>query len=365
MKALVIGGATIDVITSIEPDDIECISMKNATNSFLMMEQGKKVEASRIDTHVGGGATNAAVCMARLGGEVSAVLKIGDDLDGQSILSRLNSEGINTDFVVKEPDQSTGKSVVVCSHDRNAGIFVNRGANTSLKDQEITQSMFDGIDMVYVSTLSAASAAVFPKIVELAKKSGAFVACNPGIRQIRRRKEKLIEALKWVDLLAINKEESEALAEGFLTPSPHFPDCNTGDPVLYREGLGEKSSKVSLPDFTEKIMGMGCKYVVITNGSEGAYLASDNAILFRPAIPCVVEATIGAGDAFNATIAYALADKKTVWTALSMAAVNASAVAATLDTQSGLMCNDALKSRVLPMDNSRIPTFQIKETDAA
>ena len=48
MKALVIGGATIDVISSIDTADIECITMKNATNSYLMMEQGKKVEATRI-----------------------------------------------------------------------------------------------------------------------------------------------------------------------------------------------------------------------------------------------------------------------------------------------------------------------------
>ena len=93
MKVLVIGGATIDVITSIDPENIECITMSNATNSYLMMEQGKKVEASRIDTQIGGGATNASVAMSRMGADVSCVLKLGDDIDAERVLSRLQDEG--------------------------------------------------------------------------------------------------------------------------------------------------------------------------------------------------------------------------------------------------------------------------------
>ncbi len=365
MKALIIGGATIDVITSIDPDDIEYISMRNATNSYLMMEQGKKVEASHIETFVGGGAANAAVCMARLGGKVSAVLKLGEDVEGERVLARLTDENVNTKHVVTEAKHPTGKSVVVCSHDRNSGIFVNRGANTTLRPKDITDDIFKKVDLVYVSTLSSESASLFPKIVKKAKKAGAMVACNPGILQIRRKKDQLLSSLKWIDLLALNKEEAAALCEGFVEPSEIFPKAADEDPKLYRKGLGEKGARVSLNDFAAKVQKVGCKQLVITNGSEGAYLCSDNAILFRPAIPCEVASTIGAGDAFNATLSYALASKQTVWSALSTAAINASAVAASIDTQSGLMSGDDLNSRVLVMDNSRIPTFSLGGKDAA
>jgi ribokinase len=363
MKALVIGGATIDVITTIEPDDIEFITMRNATNSYLMMEQGKKVEASRIDSYVGGGAANASVCMARLGAKVSSVLKLGNDLDGENITDRLNDEGINTDYVVKEKKHPTGKAVVVCSHDRNSGIFVNRGANTTLKPKNINDKMFEGIDLVYVSTLSAQSAEMFPRIVKKAKKAGALVACNPGIRQIRRRKDQLLSALKFVDILAINKEEAEALCLGTVSPSTISGEED--NPVLLAQGLGEKGARVSLQDFASDLHNRGCQHLVITNGSEGAYLCTPNAILFRPAIKCDVASTIGAGDAFNATFSYAIASKQTIWRALGMAAVNASSVASSLDTQSGLMGANTLNSRVLVMDNSSIPTFPLKTEDAA
>lgn len=361
MKALVIGGATIDVIASIDTADIECITMKNATNSFLMMEQGKKVEATRIESHIGGGACNAAVAMARMEAVVSSVLKLGNDPEGDRVLARLAQEKIDTRYVYKCEDEATGKSVVVASHDRNAGIFVHRGANTSLKADEITAHMFEGIDLVYVSTLSSQSADAFPKIVELAKKAGAYVACNPGIRQLRRRRDQVLDALKWVDLLAINEEEAAALAEGLVDVIDQKPDVDDNAPALIKHGFGEVGARMPLAGLARKICGdIGCEYLIVTNGAEGAYLASKDAIHFRKAITCDVASTIGAGDAFNATFVAAIKQKKTVWTALSMAAVNAASVAGQLDTQSGLMTAEDLNKRVLSMDSSRVQTFPIE-----
>ncbi len=361
MKALVIGGATIDVITSIAPADIELITMKNATNSFLMMEQGKKVEAERIETHIGGGACNAAVAMARMGADVSSILKVGNDPEADRVLGRLAEEKVDTRYVVKNPQECTGKSIVVSSHDRNAGIFVHRGANTSLKESDINPQMFEGVDLVYVSTLSSKSADAFPKIVELAKKAGAFVACNPGIRQLRRRKEQVMAALQWVDLLALNDQEAATLAEGMVSVHEGPFSENKDDPALIKKGLGEAKARMKLADLAERITQIGCQYLIVTNGSEGAYLASKSGVHFRPSLPCELASTIGAGDAFNATFSAAICLKQTVWTALNMAAVNAASVAANLDTQSGLMTWEALNKRVLAMDSSKVLYFPVEE----
>ncbi|WP_135076493.1 carbohydrate kinase family protein [Terasakiella sp. SH-1] len=357
MKVLVIGGASIDVITSIDTENIECLTMSNATNSYLMMEQGKKVEARRIDNHVGGGAANAAVAMARLGGEVSCVLKLGDDLDSERVLKRLHEEQIDTRHVRKEPGRQTGKSIIVSSHDRNAGIFVHRGANTTLSLDDLSEKTFEGIDLVYVSTLSSNSADAFPAIVKMAKDAGAFVACNPGIRQIRNRKQQVLDALASVDLIAINKEEATALAQGMAIAQDQVTAKAIDLPEIIAEGLGETDAKVSLKHLRDQILSIGGTYLMVTNGAEGAYLATKETILFRPSVPCEVESTIGAGDAFNATLAFALASKQTVYTALNMAVSNGAAVASTLDTQSGLMQADELQKKILGMDSSRIQSF--------
>jgi len=357
MKTLVIGGATIDVITSIDPMDIECITMKNATNSFLMMEQGKKVEATRIENQIGGGGGNAAVAMARMGADVSCVLKLGNDLDADRILGRLNEEKIKTHFVKKDQVEQTGKSIIISSHDRNAGVFVHRGANTTLCMDDLGDYMFEGMELVYISTLSSQSADAFPKIVELAKKAGAFVACNPGIRQIKGRKKQLFDALKLVDLLAINKEEAAVLVEGLISVSQEKIKTNDELPELIAQGVGERNSYIPFTELAQKIHEIGCTNLLVTNGAEGAYLAQGNTVLFRPSVPCQVESTLGAGDAFNATLAYSLQSKQSVFSALNMAALNGASVAAHLDTQSGLMTQDALHKRSISMDSSRILSY--------
>ena len=75
MKVLTVGGAMIDTIAIIASDRIERMTMKNADNSFLLIEEGRKTEATEISTHVGGGAVNAAVAMARR--SLAAVLVSG------------------------------------------------------------------------------------------------------------------------------------------------------------------------------------------------------------------------------------------------------------------------------------------------
>ena len=78
MKAITVGSATIDIIALIADDDVERMTMHNATSSFLLLEQGKKVDASSISTHVGGGAVNAAISLKRLGIETEVLVKIGN-----------------------------------------------------------------------------------------------------------------------------------------------------------------------------------------------------------------------------------------------------------------------------------------------
>ncbi|WP_169569339.1 carbohydrate kinase family protein [Sneathiella limimaris] len=346
MKVTVIGGATIDVIATIHSRNIESITMRNAAHSYLLMEQGAKVEATHIDTQMGGGATNASVSFSRLGADVQAVLMLGKDRDGDHVMDRLVSENVATDYVLRHPTEPTGKSVIICSHERNAGVFVNRGSNSCLSAEDIKPEMFDGAELVYVSTLSSGSADAFPHIVELAKAAGAFVVCNPGIRQIRLRKAQVLDALKWVDLIAINRDEAKALAEGSV-PISNAPRMENADqPELLKDGLGDVDAPILLKDLAKLVTGAGCAHLVVTNGAEGAYLATETDVTFCPTIPCHLESTIGAGDAFNSTVSYALAAGKSKSAAMKLAVTNAASVAGFVDAQTGLLTTNDLLAKV-------------------
>src|SRR5689334_2601076 len=94
MKALTVGGAMIDTIAIIASDRIERMRMTNADNAFLLLEEGRKTEALEVSTHVGGGAVNAAVAMARLGLDVGALVKLGKDARAETLLGHLLQEGV-------------------------------------------------------------------------------------------------------------------------------------------------------------------------------------------------------------------------------------------------------------------------------
>ena len=157
MKALTIGGAMIDTIAIIESSRIERMAMSNADVSYLLMEEGRKTEALQISTHTGGGAVNAAVSMARLGFDVSTLVKLGQDNRAETILTTLEKQGVSTRWTKRDERAPTGASVLISSHDRNAAVFTFRGANTMLETHDLHDNAF-AVDVVYITSLSGKSA---------------------------------------------------------------------------------------------------------------------------------------------------------------------------------------------------------------
>ena len=122
----------IDIITVIADNDIELMTLHNQTSSYLMLEQGRKIESESIDDYVGGGGANTAVCMGRLGMEMDILALIKEDLNGKKIRRRLEEENIGLTHLQILTQVGSGVAVHVSSHDRNAAIFTHRGANCCL-----------------------------------------------------------------------------------------------------------------------------------------------------------------------------------------------------------------------------------------
>ncbi|MEQ8349103.1 MAG: carbohydrate kinase family protein [Sneathiellaceae bacterium] len=364
IRSLCIGSAMADIIVLVADRDVERMTMHNATSSFLLLEQGRKIESESISQHVGGGAVNAAVAMARLGLEAAVLVKIGRDQNGDRIIDRLAVEGVDDRFVLRAQELPTGTAVMVSSHDRNATIFTQRGTNTLLRPAEIRPEMFAGRDLVYITNLSNRSADCFPLLAAEGRKAGAFVAVNPGIRQLTSRASAFMDSLQHVDLLAINRVEAEALV-------PAVSALGEGDPVperwggaaprLLRMGLSFGGFDMGLADFMARLRRRGVTRALVTDGVEGAYLADAAGLHFCPALRAEVVGTAGAGDAFIATLAACLAQGRPAAGALHAATVNAAAVVSKLDTQGGLLDAAALEeglqrhARDLPVARFDLP----------
>jgi ribokinase len=351
MKALTVGGAMLDTIAIIADDRIERMTMLNADTSFLLLEEGRKTEAVEISNQVGGGAVNAAVAMSRLGFDVAALVKLGKDQRAETVLGHLMREGISTRWALRDGRAPTGASVLISSHDRNAAIFTFRGANTLLDERDLHDDAF-AVDIVYVSSLSNESADTFPGIVRRAKAQGALVAANPRVRQLSSRAEAFRETLAHIDILAINRSEADVLVPGlvarFREGGRSLPlEPGEAPPRLVARGFVGGGHEMSLAAFFDALRRTGPRFAVVTDGRNGAFLGTREAIHFCPAVlePKVM-GTAGAGDAFNATFTASIALGRKPEDALHAAAVNSASVVRHADTQSGLLSQDELAAAV-------------------
>lgn len=350
MKALTVGGAMIDTIAIIPSDRIERMTMRNLDSSFLLLEEGRKTEALEISTHVGGGAVNAAVAMARLGLDVAALVKLGKDGRAETVLSRLMDQGVSTRWAMRDGRAPTGASVLVAAHDRNAAIFTFRGANTLLEEQDLREEAF-AADLVYISSLSNESADAFPAIVARAKGQRALVATNPRVRQLSSRGGAFQESLKLIDILAVNRSEADVMVPGLVArfgEGGRALGLKPGEvaPPLAARGLVSGGHEMSLAGFMAAIMGLGPRYVVITDGRYGSFLGCEEGIMYCPVLETHVAGTAGAGDAFNATFAAFIAMGRPAEEALRAAAVNAASVVGHVDTQTGLLSREEVDRRL-------------------
>ncbi|MEM9063309.1 MAG: carbohydrate kinase family protein [Pseudomonadota bacterium] len=356
MKSLHLGSAMIDTIVLVASENIERATFSNDGKSFLMLEAGRKLEARSITTHVGGGACNTAVSLARRGWAPSVLAKTGRDLNAEEIRQHLDRNSVADGLIPSE--HATGVAVMVASHDRNASIFVHRGANETLTFDELPA--FDGADLVYVSSLSNESAECYGPIMRAAKLSGAMVASNPGIRQLTARTPAFLAALSHVDLISVNRVEAEALVPAMAARAEATTEALPDDPPpLLKRGLSFGGFEMGLIRFMRTLQQAGPRWVSITDGMDGAYLAGPDGVIWHPTLPAEVAGTAGAGDAFCSTLSAALAEGIAPDRAMLEASINAASVVGHVDTTTGLLTRDHIaegaakadaKSRVLSED---------------
>ena len=358
-KALTLGSAVIDIIVTIDPDRIEQMQMRNADTSFLLVEEGRKVDAESITRHIGGGGVNTAVSLARLGFDTAALVKTGNDRNREDVTTRLSEEGVSLEHVLADDTHPTGSSVLVSSHDRNAGIFTARGANTTLKPSDISPAAFQR-DLVFVSGLSNESAACFPHVIATASAAGASVAVNPGIRQLSTRSDEFFACLDKIGLLTLNRVEAEQLVPTLIArgiADQRRAITVTGDPAsLHQRGLMAGGFSLPFDSWVRAITSLGTGMVLITNGADGAYAGTRDSIWHCTVPPVRVAGTAGAGDAFASTFAGLVASGESVETAIRGATCNAGSVVEHLDTQTGLLNRDQLAERVRKYDKQLVVT---------
>ncbi len=335
MKVVTIGSATMDVFVECDEANIVSVSSPQRKAEFMSYPYGAKTEISKFASNVGGGGVNTALNFANLGFETSAVCKIGNDIYSREILEVLGKSTLDLSNIIQVDNVSTGFSIILLSFQGDRTVLAQRGANATLKKNEINFDAIKNADLLYIAPLSGESNKVLTDIVEFAQNNGVNVCFNAGTTSLKKGFNYIKKIADTAGVTVMNKEEAsmctkievrpDSREECFSTYLIH-PDIKS---MLQTLKVGEK------------------QVVVITDGARGVY-AYDGKTYYRcPEFPAKVLSTLGAGDAFASTFCAALhRTNLDIGKSLMYGAVNSASVVSKFGASEGFLTFDEIEKKL-------------------
>jgi len=341
MRALTIGGATLDTV--IEYEKMESLEFKelHGSQSYLLLKEGEKIEVTKHKTFSGGGATNAAFSLRNIGYDVSFFGKVGKDKSGDIVLRELIDKGIDTSLVQFSKKFGTGSSYVIPSLKNDRTIFAYRGANLNLLTENFPIDALMTSDIVYITSLSRSSSLHLPRLIKLANKYDTKVIFNPGSSQLELNADLILSMLSGIDILILNYEEAHKL-------STSLSNSETDNNFSLKHNFYKQEKISFLKHFVNSVSLLGLKFIVITDGNKGVYIFGEGKLFFHKSvnIPKVMN-TLGAGDAFGSSFSAAIYLGEDLFTATQYGLLNSASVIQYLDTKSGLLTRDQIRSKIV------------------
>lgn len=317
---ITIGGATQDIFAESDGAKIFNVETISSKTSYLCFDYGAKIEMDKMAYDIGGGASNAAVNFSNLGLNTGIVVKLGGDLTAKAVLQRFEERNVDSSMVIQSPDEKSGYSMILISYEGDRTVLMYRGANSTIKLNEIDLEKIKQSKWVYIASLSGDSNNILDELAEFAENNGVNMAFNPGTAQLKRSTECLKKVLEKAEILILNRDEA-SLATGI----PNNPPDNV---TLDDENLKE---------MIFKLKSYGSGVVVITEGKRGAYAFDGKTLYHSPTFPSKVVSTLGAGDAFASTFTASMIKfDGDIEKSLKYASINSSAVVQSFGAQSGL-----------------------------
>lgn len=258
---------------------------------------GESLAADIVTIEPGGKGLNLAIAARRLGAQVDGLLAIGDDVASAFAAPALAKADLPAAMLIALPGK-TGSGVGFTDAQGETCLAVDPGVNHSLSAGHAR----DASARIAASGMVMAQFEIGDEPIReafaLARQAGVPTLLNPSpFRSIPP------DVLADTDILVLNQTEAEALGSDIL-PGASEP----ADPARFIEELGPA------------LLTRGPKLVVLTLGAAGAVAISSEGAIGQPALPVEAVDTLGAGDAFAATLGLALARGRATADALRQAA---------------------------------------------
>lgn len=227
----------------------------------------------------GGKGANQAVAAARLGGEVTFVCRVGDDLFGRQAREQFSREGMDTRFVITDANHPSGVALITLDKAGENSIVVASGANGHLSAEDLSLLEGEIGQYAYMLTQLETPLSAVKQLAQLSQRHQVPLILNPAPAQA-------LDDELLAKLYAITPNETEAA-------------LLTGIAVT-----DVSSARAAAAKLRER----GVEVVIITLGARGAYLSSSVHDELIPAPKVAAKDTTAAGDTFNGALTVALGE---------------------------------------------------------
>lgn len=263
---------------NIRPDEPGRILVVGSLNMDLVVRVsrhpslGETILGGEFHTFPGGKGANQAVAASRLGARVAMIGRTGADSFGETLLSALKNDGVDTRYIPRDPVAASGVALITVSAEGKNTIVVASGANArlSIQDVEAAEKAFEEAQ-VMITQLESPLPTV-RRAVQLARRHGVLTILNPA---------------------PAAPLEPDFLAEiDYLIPNENELQLLSGTDDLLRGA--------------DKLQQLGVKNLVVTLGEKGTMVVRGETRQHIPAFQVKAVDTTAAGDAFIGAFAIAL-----------------------------------------------------------
>ncbi len=311
-KVVVVGAAVVDVL--LKSKALKIVKGHQIPGGVAMCEVvGGKQEAEENLVTSGGGGTNVAVGLHRLGEAVKMITRIGSDDLGEVMEKQLEREAVDLSMLQKG-EGKTGLSVVLVSSDGERSIVTYRGESGLIDPKEIKWAEVKKADWIQVSSLGGDITFV-EDLVAFALENGIKIGVNPGKKELDQ-KERLLKLLPKFDFFNVNRQEASLL--------------------LGIDFENEKEMVVKLSD-------LGARILAITDGKRGASVVVNRRWLKMETFPVSSVDDTGAGDAFVSGVVAGILQNKKPEEFLKMGLANGSSEVTKLGAKDGLLSKQEME----------------------
>lgn len=263
---------------------------------------GETLLGGPFTTGPGGKGANQAVAAARLGADVSMLVKLGQDVFGNQAAENLIREGINPETILRTDQTHTGVAFIIVDNTGENLIVVAGGANNQITPEDVERARTTLTSADILLTQLEIPMETVAYAVKIAHDAGVKVVLNPAPGQPLSP-----DLLQRIDILTPNETEAQTI---------------TGLPV---------TNVAEAEEAGRHLLRSGVKAAVITLGSKGSLVVTPDGSTLVPGRSVKVVDTTGAGDAFSGALVVALGEGK----GLVEAAAFANAAAALQVTKPG------------------------------